>query len=346
MDTVTQGLLGAAFGQALYGKTLGRRALLWGAAGGLIPDLDMSVIPLLGPLAEFRYHRSLTHALWFGPVAGAAMGYVLHRWLARRQARGGADAGPLRAWIGLFVVALLTHPLLDLFTTYGTQLLWPFSNRRFALDAVAILDPLYSMLLVAALVVGRWKRDRPELGAAVAWAALLLSTGYLVYGLQLNGRAEALVRQQLAGEGTTAAGVRSYPTLLQPWLRRIVVRTEGEVRVGFLSLLRPGPVAWKRFAPARHPLVDLLRGTPEGQLFEWFASGETAARLVASDHGAVVEIEDLRYGYGEAPDEGLWGIRASFDPDGRLDGPVARFTRAPRGVARPLALIWRSTFGP
>lgn len=346
MDTITQGLLGAACGQALYGKSLGRRALVWGAVGGLIPDLDMAVIPLLGPLAEFRYHRSLTHSLWFGPVVGVALGYVAHRLAARR--RGADGAGPLSAWIGLYIVSLFTHPLLDLFTTYGTQLLWPFSHHRFALDGVAILDPFYSILLLAALLVGRAKRERPALGARVAWSALGLSTAYLFYGLVLNRQAESLAHGQLAREGVPSAQVRAYPTLLQPWLRRIVVRVpaEGEIRVGFLSLLRPRLVGWQRFRPADGPLVLALRQTPEGRLFEWFAMGETAARLSETPAGSVVEIEDLRYGYGEEPDEGLWGIRGSFDGEQRAVGSVERYTRQPRGVARALALLWRSTFGP
>ncbi len=346
MDTVTQGLLGAACGQALFGRTLGRRAVVWGAIGGILPDLDMAVIPLLGPLAEFRYHRSATHALWFGPVVGTVLGYVAHRWSVRRSQ--GGDGSPLSAWIGLYIVSLFTHPLLDLFTTYGTQLLWPFSHRRFALDAVAILDPFYSILLVAALWIGHAKRDRPALGSRAAWSALGLSTVYLFYGLLLNRQAEGLARGQLSSEAVPGAELRSYPTLLQPWLRRIVVhdRGGGEVRVGFLSLLRPRPIAWDRFRPAEGPLVLALRQTPEGRLFEWFALGETAARVTEAPGGRLVEIEDLRYGYGERPDEGLWGIRGRFDGEGRLLTRVERFTRQPRGVAQTLALLWRSTFGP
>jgi inner membrane protein len=346
MDTVTHGLLGASIGQALFGQTLGRRAMVWGAVGGLIPDLDMAVIPLLGPLAEFRYHRSVTHSLLFGPLLGLALGYLAYRLAVRR---GGTDrAGPPSAWIGLYIVSLFTHPLLDLFTTYGTQLLWPVSRHRFSLDAVAILDPFYSLLLVAALVVGRAKRERPALGARAAWAAIGISTAYLFYGLELNRQSEYLAHDQLVRAGVSSAQVRSYPTLLQPWLRRIVARlpAEGEIRVGFLSLLRPRLIGWEPFKPAEGPLVSAVRQTPEGQLFEWFASGETAARVTRTESVVVVEIEDLRYGLGEAPDEGLWGIRGRFDGDQRLLAPVERFTRQPRGVARALAHLWRATFGP
>jgi inner membrane protein len=346
MDTVTQGLLGAACGQALFGKSLGRRALVWGAVGGLIPDLDMAVIPLLGPLAEFRYHRSVTHSLFFGPVVGLALGHVAHRLAVRKG--GAGRAGPLPAWVGLYIISLLTHPLLDLFTTYGTQLFWPLSCHRFSLDAVAILDPFYSLLLAGALLIASAKPERPALGARIAWASLGLSTAYLFYGQALNRQAENVAHGQLTREGVASAQVHSYPTLLQPWLRRIVVRVpaDGEIRVGFLSLARPRQIGWQRFKPAEGPLVAAIRQTPEGRLFEWFASGETSARVTRAPGVVLVEIEDLRYGYGEAPDEGLWGIRGRFEGDRQQPGRVQRFTRQPRGVARVLTLLWRSTFGP
>ena len=43
MDTVTQIALGAAVGEAVMGRQVGRRALLWGGACGLFPDLDILI---------------------------------------------------------------------------------------------------------------------------------------------------------------------------------------------------------------------------------------------------------------------------------------------------------------
>ena len=146
MDPLTQGLLGAACGQAVYGRALGRRAVIWGAAIGMSPDLDV-VLNATGPMGEWLWHRGFTHALWFGPLLGPLPGWLLWRW----------KGGRLRDWIGLAILALFTHPLLDVWTTYGTQLLAPFSRHRFALDAVGIIDPAYTLVLGAAVVAGRWR---------------------------------------------------------------------------------------------------------------------------------------------------------------------------------------------
>ena len=337
MDPLTQGLLGASFGQALCGRALGRRALVWGGLVGMTPDLDVAM-NATGPMGEWLYHRGASHSLWFGPVVGPLVGWLLWRLHGRRD--------PLAAWIGLPVVALFTHPLLDVFTSYGTMLLAPFSDRRFAWDAVAIVDPAYSLVLVAALGLGlAWG---PASGRAriVAAAGLALTTAYLGYGLVLNHRAEDLARRQLAAEGVTAAEVRAYPTLLQVYLRRVVVRRGDELRVGWLSLWRPAPLEWHRFADARHPLAAAARATEEGRILEWFAMGQTAAALVPSASGTVVEIDDLRYGFPSRPQAGLWGIRVRFDPDGRIEGRPQRVDR-PLPAPAPVLLgqLWRGTFG-
>src|SRR5262245_32374418 len=138
MDPPTHGLLGAAIGQAVFGRTLGRRALLWGAVGGMLPDVDV-VMTAAGPMGEWLYHRGLTHALWVPPVAGALLGTAMARRARRTEPERDAHAGQ---WRWLFVLTLLSHPLLDFCTTYGTVLLAPFSYRRFAIDAIAIIDPV------------------------------------------------------------------------------------------------------------------------------------------------------------------------------------------------------------
>lgn len=337
MDPLTHGLLGATIGQALGGRRLGRRAVLAGAAAAMAPDLDV-IMSASGPMGEWVYHRGVSHSLWVAAFAAPALGYA--------AARGdGGKRGPFRAWTLLFALALLSHPLLDWCTTYGTQLLAPFSARRFALDAVAIIDPAYSLVLLAALAVGAWRGLATRAAALSGAAALVLTTAYLGYGLALNRQAEAHAREQLAIEGVHGAAVRAYPTLLQPYLRRVVARQGDEVRVGWLSLWSPRPIEWRWFTDARDPLVEAARETTEGRILEWFAMGQTVATLYLSATGAVVEIDDLRYGFPSRPQEGLWGIRVRFDADGRIEGRPERIDRPlPAPASALLAQIFRETF--
>src|SRR5688572_29522369 len=122
MDPITQGALGAAAAQLGTSHRLGRRAWLYGAAGGMAADLDVLIRSSSDPLLAIEYHRHFTHSLAFIPVGGllAALPWVLRK-RHRPQAR----------WIALATtLGYATHGLLDAFTTYGTQLLWPFSSHR------------------------------------------------------------------------------------------------------------------------------------------------------------------------------------------------------------------------
>jgi inner membrane protein len=334
---LTHGLLGASIAQAAVGRRFGPRALAWGAFAAMLPDVDVFFIPFAGPFGEWTYHRGITHSMLVAPFV--AWGLAL---LATRKPRPGESRG---AWFALLLAALWSHPLLDFCTTYGTQLLTPLTHHRFAIDAIAIVDPFYSLMFVAALLVA-WASgvgSRAARGSAIG--ALALSTVYLVYGQALNVRAEELARQQLQAEGVSPLEVKAYPTLLQLYYRRVVVREAGAVRVGWISLWRPQPIAWERFTQRQDPRIDAARQTAEGRLFEWFALGQTAASVTETATGSVVELDDLRYGFPGRADKGAWALSMRFDAQGRRVGPAERVNhRLPRPVRALLSQIFSSAF--
>jgi inner membrane protein len=237
------------------------------------------------------------------------------------------DPARVRAWIWMMIAALMTHPISDVFTTYGTQILVPFSNHRFAWDGIAIIDLFYSATLLFALAVGRRSGWASSASRRAAWAALLVTSAYMVYGVYLNQRAETLVRASLAEQGVHAGDVHAYPTLLQPYLRRIVVRVGDKVRVGWYDLWSHDQSEWTTIAVPRDPLIEALLLEPEGRIFAWFAMGQIVGSVVETQAGRRVEIDDLRYGWPGDARHGLWGIRAQYDRSGRRQGPIESFHR-------------------
>jgi inner membrane protein len=333
MDPPTHGLLGAVIGQA-FAPALGRKALLYGAALNMLPDVDVIVIPLLGGLAEWRYHRTVTHSL---PVL-AAVGLALGWWLARR-------AGVRRAmpWIAFAWLALMAHPLADAFTSYGTVLLWP-SWRRYAWDAVPIVDLIFTGALLLALAVGwRWRR-RPRAGLAASLGALAFVVGYDAYGLRLNRAAEEEARRQAALAGYRPSDVHAYPVLVLPWLRRVVVREAADVRVGWVSMWAPRPIEWHSVPVARGSMPAAASGLEAVQLFEWFSMGQTAAAVLTSAEGVRIEVDDLRYGFPHDPLHGIWGVRVQLDESGAPLGPVERIRRPPPPLGPAARWFARATF--
>lgn len=309
MDPFTQALLGAAVGCAVAGRRLGRRAAIWGAVAGAMPDLDMLVAGDF--FTQLRVHRGVTHALWFGPVVGSLWAWLYVRWRRRR----GWDE-PLVPWLLVFALGLLSHPLLDVCTPYGTQLLAPFSTTRFAWHAVPVIEPGYTLMLAAGLALG-WRL--PGRATAIAALTVAVSSLYLGWGWWLNQRALAAAEAQLAGQGVRAE-VKAFPVFFRMAQRRVVAFTDREAWVGFVDASAPGCIAWDRAPRDPSPWVDRLRATREGRIFSWFTSGIETWTVSRQREGWLVEISDLRYGPEVDARRGIWSVRARFDEAGRLLG--------------------------
>ncbi|NCW10271.1 MAG: metal-dependent hydrolase, partial [Gammaproteobacteria bacterium] len=145
MDSVTQAVLGGAVSYAILGRRLGRRAAIYGAALGTLPDLDV-LIDFGGPIENMTYHRGFSHSFFVQGVVSPLLA-----WLFVRPERL-TDALFLRWWLAIFL-CFVTHSLADLFTVYGTQVLWPFSLHPFAHSLLFIIDPLYTLPLVVAFII-------------------------------------------------------------------------------------------------------------------------------------------------------------------------------------------------
>jgi inner membrane protein len=337
VDLLTQGVLGGAVGQAGFYRSLGRRALGWGAVLGMAPDLDIMVRFSSNPFAEILYHRGVTHSLWFGPVIGPLAGVALWHYYKKQDS--------LSAWIGLAVWALVTHPLLDLFTVYGTQLLAPLSFHRFTLSAVPIIDPIYTAILTFALLIGIIFHRKVGLCVAAASLALVLTSGYLFYGLAQNERARTFAQAQLAEEGRPFADVRVYTTMFQIFLRRIVVHFPDEVWIGFLTTWMPQKIVWYKQVQAPDSVRKAILNHPSGKIYQWFTGNELIFQPCGENPALRWQMLDSRFGLAGSTVSGLWGKTVTFDQEGHIDG-----TFMPLKVNYDLQMslitdLWKTAFG-
>lgn len=324
LDSLSQAALGAAVGYAIGGKRLGRAALAAGAIAGTIPDLDTFALLPFDAYASWTHHRGVSHSLFFGLVVGPVLGWAVWRWNHHRRPFEPVGAEEARStWIWLFTLGLVTHPLLDWFTIYGTQLLAPFSDARFAQAGLGIIDPGYTVPLLIAIaiaIVRPWERR----ARVATYGALALSTIYLFYGLAQNKTVEAMARAQLAREGAESVDTRVYTTIFQPWLRRITIDEPEGARVGYASPFQRNAIAWTCFVRSRDPAIDAVLATREGRILDWFAGGQVWAIVAPGGDGTkIVRLTDRRYGVPGPTIQGWWGIEARVAADGRMvEGPV------------------------
>ena len=151
MDSLTQIVLGAACGEAVLGKKIGNKALLFGAIGGTIPDLDVLVGGWLygNEIDAMLFHRGFMHSIFFSVLAAFLLGWLVYKLYNSGKRKGSTTH---KDWISLFLWSLFTHPILDCFTPYGTQLFAPFSNYRVAFNNIAVADPIYTIPFLVCVV--------------------------------------------------------------------------------------------------------------------------------------------------------------------------------------------------
>ncbi|MFN3595834.1 MAG: metal-dependent hydrolase [Rubricoccaceae bacterium] len=323
MDSITQAALGAACGQAVLGHRVGRRAALWGALAGTLPDLDILAYPFLDTAAELAFHRGPTHALLFAPVVAPVLG-VLVWGFYRRRGSPAADAG-WRAWAWLFFWALWTHPILDVFTVYGTQIFWPFSDYPAEIGSVFIIDPLYTLPLLVAVGVGLYRRSGPGVRRAAA-VGLAVSTAYLGWSLVAQQIARQAIAQAYAEAGiaTERILVAAAPLTTFAWY---AVGHTGESLVPARARLFASPCAVRLGEAVPRATWPADLATTRGvRRLEWFSHGYLA-RVGGTDRAPVVA--DVRFG--QVP-----------EPLRRGDGPAYTFAwqvrppeSAPPGAAPP-----------
>jgi inner membrane protein len=289
MDLVTQGLLGATVGYAASSKNMSsKQALTFGAFFGALPDVDIVFKYFSSsPLAELFYHRGITHSIFFAPF----LAFLVAIWMQMKK------KGSFKEWFIFIFWTVLTHPLLDLFTTYGTQLLQPISNHRFSLNAVSIIDPLYSVPLFASIIIIIYSKNIlfSRIFNAVT---LFLTTAYLLLGVAQYEQARHRVLEE-GKENKWCGHFEVFTGLFSIFERRAVFYDGDNVHIAHFSNLSDEKIRWVTFKQN-----ELTIKSDDIDAFRWFSDGH----LLIQPHEKGYLLRDLRFGIEPHPMDGLWGI--------------------------------------
>ncbi|MCL7461271.1 metal-dependent hydrolase [Pseudomonas sp. NW5] len=280
MDSLTQALLGASVQGALLGRWQGRKALLYGALLGTLPDLDV-LLDYADPVANMTCHRGFSHSL----LVLGALGLIL-TWLIRRW-RPHPSYSAQRLWLTLTLV-LVTHALLDAFTSYGTQLLWPLDTPPIAWSSLFIIDPLYTLPLLLAVLLGLLARQTLARASRVA---LLASTVYLGFSLLAQQLALQRVSDTLAERGIRPEALFIAPTPFNTLLWRVVALEGEHYHELVTGLFDHQPPQSERFERGQALAAALQDSTQHARLV-WFSGGFLRYDAL----GDQLVVTDLRLG--------------------------------------------------
>lgn len=283
MDSVTQAVLGAGIQGALLGRFQGRKALLYGGVLATLPDLDV-LVRYADPVSSMTYHRGFSHSAFV--LTGLA---AVLAWLIRRRWPQ-APYGAGRLFLTLFLV-LVTHPVLDAFTVYGTQLFWPLAWTPESWSAVFIIDPVYTvpiaLAVIAAAITGVTSGTRRAMAATLVFGTL-----YLCAGLAGRWHAESRVEAALRAHGVEPVRMLATPMPFNTLLWRVMAKTaDGAYYEAVSGWFDRGPPEMLRL-PLHQEVGQALTGVPLHERLRWF----TSDWLRYDALGDALVVTDLRMG--------------------------------------------------
>ncbi len=295
-------MLGGALALSAADKKQSRLAAAIGFVAALPADADILIRSADDPLLNIEYHRHFTHALVFVPFGALLVATILWPLLRKRIGFG-----------KIYVYALLGYAsagLLDACTSYGTHLLWPFSDARIAWSIIAIVDPVFTLALLIALILGI-KYYQP----VTARGGLALAGAYLLLGLLQHQNALEAARELAARRGHEVERILVKPTLANLVLWRSVYQSGEKFYVDAIRVGRgpariyPGGSA-RRFERAR----DLPDLPPDSVLARDIARfSRFSDDFVVADPGRDNVLTDIRYSMSPTGIAPMWGI--DFDTD-------------------------------
>ena len=294
MDSLTQIVLGAAVGEATLGKKVGNKAMLWGAIAGTIPDLDVIGRSFLDDITALEWHRGISHSLFFSIVASVVLGWLLHRFHRKRK-----NEATAKQWMFLFFMALVTHPLLDCHTTWGTQFFWPF-DLRIAYNNINVVDPIYTLpflgLVLAALLTRRGTKKRAKLNRL----GLVISSVYMLVTIGLKGLSYHTFKSSLESQGIEYVAISNRPTMFNSILWTANVETKDSFLIGYYSFLdKDKNISFTGHVKDQHKIDD-IRHEPQIERLLKITKGWYVVR----EKDDTLLLCDLRFGeFEEGSDE-------------------------------------------
>ena len=281
MDSLTQIILGAAVGEAVLGKKVGNKAMLYGAIAGTIPDLDVLASFFTDKVTALYIHRGFTHSIMFSLLFAPILAWIVTRYEKYKN---------FKSWTWLFFLSFVTHPILDAHTTWGTQLFWPF-DIRLAFKNIFVIDPLYTIPFLVFLIFAMTQKRTSEKRRFYNKMGLIISSSYLVFTLLLKWIAFNQFEAALKSQNINYLEIDTRPSPLNTILWSANVQTENYYLLGNYSFFDTKPIMFTKY-PKNHHLLGNL------------AKNESVKRMISISEGwftinkkdDVLYFNDLRFG--------------------------------------------------
>lgn len=284
MDSLTQIVLGAAVSNAFLGKKLGNRSIVYGAIIATLPDLDVWIAKLFfDPITQVEIHRGVSHSILFYLILSLLLAYFLKKTESKNE------ISYKNSYVAIFFI-LLTHSILDIFTTWGTQIFWPFFDK-IALKSIFVIDPLYTFPLLICLIFSMFKPKNNSKRYKWNNLGLTLSSIYLMITLFLQFIVNHKVINELDKQGFSYEKVVVKPTAMNTILWNIIIEKEDEFLLSEYSFFDSKPIQFEKHVK-NHDYIDFIKNENIVKQLKHISEDQY---IITKNDGNLI-FNDLRFG--------------------------------------------------
>lgn len=284
MDSITHIILGAAIGDTLLGKKIGRKAAAIGALAKTLPDFDLFYTGLNDARLYMCHHRGHTHSLLWQFIFAFPIAYLFYLLFKKRIA--------YRDWFVLFLVCLWGHSLLDTCTNYGTRLFLPLTNHAYSWNNLSIVDLVYTLPMLFLLLAGLIAANQSKWRLILIRSLLVYCGIYLAYSSLNKVNANAIVQKSLQENNISFTKFMSNPTILNNILWYGQAVNDSNLYIGEFSFLHPTkPIQWFTYPRNMH-LLETHPDSRDIKTLQWFSNGY----ILAENDGDTLNVYCTKFG--------------------------------------------------
>lgn len=312
MDTITHALVGAVTARAAAPGASSEKHLpikirvIVGGLAAAFPDIDFITL-WINPLAYIAdWHRAETHSFLMLPLWAMLLG-VLFAWIVKRR----------HHWQELAIIcglAIFSHIVTDLITSWGTMIFAPISGYRASLGLTFIIDPLFTLIILTGLVVALVRHSR-----RIARLGLVVLAAYVGAQSVMKFQAAAIGEAYAAKRLWSDAQVHTLPQPFSPFHWKIIIRQGKYYHASYVDLIAgqdkplpdktrtsllgirnyyrpPSQLHWQQYHHAdSKSLARQIWQRPEMAAYRRFASLPVLHRIEHSASNHCVWFADLRF---------------------------------------------------
>ena len=327
MDPLTQGIVATTAAQSIsFNKKLLIISIV-GFLSGLAPDIDIFIRSKEDPLLFLEFHRQFTHSLVFIPIGGLICSILFYHLFTKRF------NFTFKETYIYSVIGYATHGIIDSFTTYGTQLLWPFTTDRLAWNTISVIDPLFTIPVIILCLFTLIKNNKVYSYYAITWMIL-----YQTFGFIQKDRAENIINSYAISKGHQIESIEAKPSFGNIIVWKVIYSDDknyyiNAIKLGFSHIIYPGEMIKKLDIKNDFQWLDTdSQQFKDLERFRWFSNNYLG--LAKSDDNI---IYDIRFSAIPNEVEGLWGVR--LDKNKNKDEHIDYITNRSSSMNRYYELI-------